>query len=178
MLSNKLKKTKLKYPKYLLVKAQKNLNYWTLWIFSSEHIVKKKIKTFSVLITLNELIFLYKKEASFLHKTHFRELENIFLGFAEKYSQSLELFGVGYVISLSKNKVTMNLGFSHKIIYQIPKFLEVMVDKKKIQILGYNLQRVMQFACILRHFKLPEPYKGKGIKFVGEIISLKESKKK
>lgn len=176
MTTYNLQKNKIKYPKYLLLKAQKNLTCWTLWIFGPNQSAKKKIKVFSVLITLDELTLFYKQK-SFLYKTHFCLLESIFLGFAKKYNQPLELYGVGYTVNLSNNNIVLNLGFSHKVIYKLPSFIFTNLDKKKIQISGSNFHRVTQFANILRNLKIPEPYKGKGIKFLDEVVVLKESKK-
>jgi len=116
------------------------------------------------------------KKLSFF-KTHLIILQNIFLGMAEKYSISLELQGVGYTVIKQSNFLTFNLGFSHKLNYKIPLFIEIYIKKKLIEIKGCNFQKIKEFSSILRRYKSPEPYKGKGIRYQFENIVLKESKK-
>lgn len=164
-------------PKYILIKTKKNLAYWTVWFFSSEHITKKKLKIFSIIITKKALVVYIKKQTLFCFKTYLTILENIFYGLIKKYSIDLELYGVGYSIELQSNFLILNLGFSHKIFYRVPSFFKLYIAKKKIQIEGYNLQKVRQFVFLLRGFKFPDSYKGKGIRFMLEKISLKETKK-
>ena len=123
------------------------------------------------------MLLIYKKQNEYMYKTHVSVLENVFFGLANKYKQTLELKGVGYSVDVKPDGLLFNLGLSHKVFYKLPQYLEVNSEKKKINIQGVDLQKIMQFANVLRKLKVPEVYKGKGIRFVNEIITLKESKK-
>lgn len=112
-----------------------------------------------------------------LHKTLVSNLENVFLGLVQEYSKVLELFGVGFTVSKVGGNLEFNLGFSHKVVVEIPKFLKVGIEKKKLFITGNNFNSVLEFAYFLKSLKPLDAYKGKGIKFEGEVPVLKESKK-
>lgn len=139
--------------------------------------LKKKLNIFSVRISPSALVCFYKASNLKMYQTHLAIFQNIFLGLAEKYFSVLELRGVGYTIFKKKNFLVLNLGFSHKINYKIPSFLNITLDKKNIHLNGFELQKLKNFASLIRGYKSPEPYKGKGIRYLGENISLKESKK-
>ena len=172
---------KIKYPKFLLIKIKKNQQFWTVWVFSPNHIVKKKIKVHALSIYQGSIIVSYDSRkvgnVNALHKTLTSNLDNIFLGLVQKYSKSLELFGVGFTVSKVGKNLVFNLGFSHKVVIKIPKFLCVTIEKKKLLIEGNNFNSVFQFAYYLKSLKPLDAYKGKGIKFEGEVPVLKESKK-
>ena len=94
--------------------------------------------------------------------------------------KKLKLVGVGYKVFFSEpsNLLNLKLGYSHSIYYKIPTKITVkVIQSTKIFVFGYNYKQVCYIASILRRFKVPEPYKGKGIKYFNEIIKLKEGKK-
>jgi large subunit ribosomal protein L6 len=139
--------------------------------------MRKHLNIFSINILPSKLVFFYKRKKISLFKTHLVILQNTFLGMAEKYSINLKLEGVGYNIVKKKKKIVLNLGFSHKLNYKIPSFFDIDILKQNVEIKNCSFQKVKNFSSILRHYKSPEPYKGKGIRYKSEIVELKESKK-
>lgn len=104
-------------------------------------------------------------------------LQNMVRGVTEGYTKDLEIEGVGYKAQLSGRKLVLNLGFSHPIEYAIPEGIEIKVPKQtQIIVSGLDRQKVGQAAADIRHFHEPEPYKGKGIRYVGEVIRRKQGK--
>jgi large subunit ribosomal protein L6 len=107
----------------------------------------------------------------------FRALvQNLVDGVTKGFEKKLEVNGVGFKVALAGTKLTLNLGFSHPIDVEIPQDLNVTVDKNVITISGADKQRVGQFAAEVRELKKPEPYKGKGIKYIDEVILRKAGK--
>ena len=104
-------------------------------------------------------------------------LQNMVHGVTEGYKKDLEIEGVGYKAQVSGKKLTLNLGFSHPIEYTIPEGIEIKTPKPTmILVTGIDRQKVGQVAAEIRHFHEPEPYKGKGIRYVGEVIRRKQGK--
>ncbi|WP_191058071.1 50S ribosomal protein L6 [Geminicoccus harenae] len=104
---------------------------------------------------------------------------NLVKGVSEGFTERLEISGVGYRASLDGSVLNLQLGYSHDIKYAVPKEIKVVVETPtSIQISGADKQRVGQLASEIRAFRLPEPYKGKGVKYAGETIRRKEGKKK
>ena len=104
---------------------------------------------------------------------------NIVVGVSEGYKKELEIRGVGYRANLQGQKLVMSLGFSHEVTYEIPQDVKVEVEKQTgITVSGIDKQKVGQVAAKIRGFKPPEPYKGKGIRYVDEYVMMKEGKKK
>jgi large subunit ribosomal protein L6 len=107
------------------------------------------------------------------------ESNNMLKGVTEGFSVTLELVGVGYRAQAGGNKLTLSLGFSHPIDYVLPAdIIAETPNNTTIIIKGINKQQVGQVAAEIRSFRPPEPYKGKGVRYAGEHISLKETKKK
>ena len=102
--------------------------------------------------------------------------DNMLVGVQKGYEKQLEVVGVGYRVASDKKNLTLNLGFSHPIILEIPQSIEVKVTKNIISIAGNSKQEVGEFAALIRSKRLPEPYKGKGIKYAGEVIRRKAGK--
>ena len=106
-------------------------------------------------------------------------VNNIVIGVSEGYKKELEIKGVGYRGQLQGKILVLNLGFSHDVRYDIPEGVTVKMDgQTKIEVSGIDKQLVGQVAAKIRGFKKPEPYKGKGIRYVGEYVLIKEGKKK
>lgn len=101
---------------------------------------------------------------------------NIVVGLTDGFSKKLEVNGVGYRAAVKGNVLELNLGFSHSINYKLPEGVEAKIEKNIITISGYNKQNVGQVAAEVREFRPPEPYKGKGIKYVDERIIRKAGK--
>jgi large subunit ribosomal protein L6 len=106
-------------------------------------------------------------------------LANMVLGVTKGYEKKLELVGVGYRAAVQAKSLTLTLGFSHLINYAIPDGVTIETPSQtEIIVKGIDRQRVGQTAAEIRGFRPPEPYKGKGVKYSDEKISLKEAKKK
>ena len=106
-------------------------------------------------------------------------LNNAIIGTSSGYEKTLELTGVGYRASLKGKQLNLQLGFSHDINFDIPENIKITVEKQTIiKINGINKQLVGTVAAKIKTFRRPEPYKGKGIKEVGQYILRKEGKKK
>jgi large subunit ribosomal protein L6 len=103
-------------------------------------------------------------------------IQNLVDGVTKGFEKKLEVNGVGFKIALNGQTLVLNLGFSHPINVEIPKGIEVGVDKNIITISGSDKQLVGQFAANVRELKKPEPYKGKGIKYIDEVILRKAGK--
>jgi len=98
-------------------------------------------------------------------------------GVVNGFSKQLKIVGIGYSAQVKENKLIMKLGFSHPVEIEIPKDIEIRVEKNIITISGADKQLVGQIAAKIRDTKKPEPYKGKGIRYMREIIKLKPGKK-
>jgi large subunit ribosomal protein L6 len=106
-------------------------------------------------------------------------LANMVTGVTKGYEKKLELVGVGYRAAVQAKSLTLTLGFSHLINYAIPDGITIETPTQtEILVKGIDRQRIGQTAAEIRGFRPPEPYKGKGVKYSDEKISLKEAKKK
>jgi len=104
-------------------------------------------------------------------------IQNMVHGVTEGYTKALEVEGVGYRAQVTGRKLALNLGFSHPIEYPIPEGIEIKCPKPtQVVVSGLDRQKVGQAAADIRHFHEPEPYKGKGIRYVGEVIRRKQGK--
>ena len=105
-------------------------------------------------------------------------INNMVKGVAEGYSKKLELVGVGYRAAMQGKDLNLTLGFSHPVVFKAPDGITIEVPAQtEIIIKGADKQRVGEVAAKIRAFRPPEPYKGKGVRYSGEHISLKEAKK-
>jgi len=98
------------------------------------------------------------------------------IGVSAGFERRLEINGVGFRAAISGNVITLSLGFSHPVIYTLPDGVSAVMEKNQIVINGYDKQLVGQTAANIRNFKKPEPYKGKGIKYIEEHIKRKAGK--
>ena len=99
------------------------------------------------------------------------------VGVTEGYSKKLEIEGIGYRANLEGNILVLSLGFSHPIKIEPKDGVSFAVEKNSIIVSGNNKQAVGQFAAQIRALKKPEPYKGKGIRYAGEVVRRKAGKK-
>ncbi len=112
-----------------------------------------------------------------IHGTSRALLFNMVEGVSNGFKKELEIHGVGYRASLQDNKLVLQLGFSHNIEMDIPEGIEVEVPRNtQIKVSGINKQIVGEFAANIRSFRKPEPYKGKGIRYVDEYVPRKAGK--
>src|SRR6185436_15348778 len=104
-------------------------------------------------------------------------VRNMVQGVSEGFSKNLEIEGVGFKAAVQGSNLNLSLGFSHPVLFPIPKDIKITVtDATKINIQGVDKKLVGQVAAEIRRYYPPEPYKGKGVRYVGEQIRRKEGK--
>ena len=104
-------------------------------------------------------------------------IANMIIGVTNQYSKELEIRGMGYRAQLKGNLLNLSLGYSHLIDFPVPEGIKIEVPKPtRIIVKGINKQRVHEIAAKIRHFYQPEPYKGKGIRYIGEYVRRKQGK--
>ncbi len=103
-------------------------------------------------------------------------IKNMIIGVSEGFSKQLEISGVGYTAAVSGKTLTLKVGYSHPVEYAIPEGIDIKVEGNVITISGIDKQLVGEVAAQIKKVRKPEPYKGKGIKYVGEQIIRKAGK--
>lgn len=112
-----------------------------------------------------------------IHGTTRSLLANMIEGVTDGYKKELELVGIGYRAAVDNNTLTLNVGFSHPVVFDVEEGLTVETPKPtQIIVTGINKQRVGELASNIRATRKPEPYKGKGIRYKGENVRRKEGK--
>lgn len=141
---------------------------------TTSDLVTVEVKDGTVVVTRkNETI-----PARQMHGTTNANIRNMIIGVSEGYSKALEIIGVGYRFALKGNKLVINAGYSHPVEIEIPSDLKLDVQgNNNVTVSGISKERVGEFAANIRKVRKPEPYKGKGIRYVGEHIRRKEGKK-
>lgn len=104
-------------------------------------------------------------------------LSNMIKGVHEGFTKTLEIHGVGYRAAVNGKNIKLELGMSHDIELPLPEGIEAKVQKNQIILEGFNNERLGDFAAEVRSLRPPEPYKGKGIRYLGEFVRQKEGKK-
>lgn len=103
-------------------------------------------------------------------------VQNMVIGVSEGFEKKLELNGVGFRVALAGRDLKFNLGYSHEVVYHLPEGVNAQIDQNIISISGISKQQVGQVAAEIRALRKPEPYKGKGLKYVDERILRKAGK--
>ncbi len=116
------------------------------------------------------------KEGSAFWGTYRALFNNIMVGLDKGFTKTLEINGVGYRAAVQGSVLNLQLGYSHDINFDVPEGIEVKVDKNTIIISGSDKQVVGQVAAKIREFRAVEPYKGKGIRYSGEVVLRKAGK--
>jgi len=116
-----------------------------------------------------------------LHGLYRALINNMVRGVTEGYKRNLELIGVGFKASNQGNVLDLSLGYSHNIVFEVPKELKVATAQEKgqnptILLEGVDRQLLGQVAAKIRSLRKPEPYKGKGVRYVGEVVRKKAGK--
>lgn len=133
----------------------------------------------TVTVKDNEVLVTRKNDEPKIRSKHglMRTLiNNMVVGVSAGFSKQLEINGVGYRVAQAGANLKLNLGFSHDILFPIPAGITAALDQNIITISGIDKQQVGQVAADIRKLKKPEPYKGKGVKYVGERIIRKSGK--
>lgn len=116
-----------------------------------------------------------KKERSFWGL--FRALvNNMVIGVNDGYQKKLEIKGVGYKVAVNGNKINLNLGFSHSVEFPLPDGVSAVAEGNFLTIIGIDKQLVGELAAQIRKLRKPEPYKGKGIRYIDEVVRRKAGK--
>ncbi len=119
------------------------------------------------------------KQANAMSGTTRAIVANMVKGVAEGFEKKLQLIGVGYRAQAQGKTLNLSLGFSHPVVYEMPEGVTVATPSQtEIVLTGADKQAVGQVAAEIRAFRPPEPYKGKGVRYVGEVVVMKEAKKK
>ena len=138
------------------------------------HVVVKKDGDKVTFVAADE-----SKQSNAMSGTLRNIVANMVHGVKEGFSKKLTLVGVGYRAQAQGNKVNLSLGFSHPVVHALPDGVKAETPTQtEIVIKGVNRQQVGQVAAEIRAYKPPEPYKGKGVRYAGEVVTLKETKKK
>jgi len=117
--------------------------------------------------------------AQAMYGTARAQVANLVAGVTKGFEKRLEITGVGYRAALQGKNLQLSLGYSHDVVYPVPEGIAITVPKPtEIIVAGNDSQRVGQVAAEIRSYRPPEPYKGKGVKYVDEFIFRKEGKKK
>jgi large subunit ribosomal protein L6 len=103
-------------------------------------------------------------------------IDNMVVGVSQGFTRTLEINGVGFRAAVAGNVINLSLGFSHPVTFTLPQGVDAKIEKNQITLSGFDKQLVGQVAANLRSLKKPEPYKGKGIKYVEETIRRKAGK--
>lgn len=144
------------------------------------HLLQKLVPGIQVAVNGNQVIVSLQENQVDLNRYHglYRTLiHNMILGTTEGFEKRLEMIGVGYRAAVQGDVLDLQLGFSHPTKLPIPKGLTVKVDKNTlITITGFDKHLVGQFAATVRQMRPPEPYQGKGIRYVGEYVRKKAGK--
>ena len=121
-----------------------------------------------------------RTKESLMHAGSLRaHLANVVHGVSQGYEKKLELVGVGYRAQAQGRNLNLTLGFSHPVVYAAPEGVTIETPSQtEIVVKGADKQQVGQVAAEIRAYRAPEPYKGKGVRYSGERIELKETKKK
>jgi large subunit ribosomal protein L6 len=109
--------------------------------------------------------------------TYAAHVRNMLAGVMTPFSKKLQIEGIGYRAELSGKQLKLMVGFSHPVTVDIPAGLTVAVEKNIISVTGADKEQVGEFAASVRAIKKPEPYKGKGIRYEGEVVRQKQGKK-
>ena len=136
-------------------------------------------KNITVIVKDNE-ITVERKNDNFknFHGTANANINNMIIGVTEGYTKGIEAVGVGYRFNITGNLINITAGFSHPVVVEIPTGLTVEgISNTELVIKGIDKCQVGEFAANIRKIRKPEPYKGKGIRYKGEIVRRKDGKK-
>lgn len=115
--------------------------------------------------------------ANKLWGTYASHAKNMVIGVTEGYKKELEVRGIGYRTEMKGSQLVLHVGFSHPVVFDVPEGLQVSVNDLTITIEGFDKEKVGQFTSQVRRVKKPDPYKDKGVRYVGEVVRRKQGKK-
>ncbi|BBA84678.1 50S ribosomal protein L6 [endosymbiont of Euscepes postfasciatus] len=137
-----------------------------------------EINIYNKKIIINPINNYFRINIKSLIHTYISLIKNAIIGVDIGYTKNLILYGIGYKVELKDNFLIFNLGFSHSILYKIPNNINIICKNNiELSINGIDKQFVGQVSSDIFNLKKPDPYKGKGVRYLGQKIFLKESKK-
>lgn len=171
-----------KQPIAIPAKTEITLDGNVLTVKGSKGTLTRKFERPNVTLEIkdNTVVLTPQKEDQFtgaLWGTYAAHVHNMIKGVNEGFSKKLIIEGVGFKVALNGKTLEMALGFSHPVKITLPEGLEAAVEKNSVVISGIDKELVGSFTADIRSKKKPEPYKGKGIRYDGEIIRRKQGKK-
>lgn len=125
-------------------------------------------------------LYLWSKETPEKENAYLSWIHQLIIGVTKGYIQKLRLVGVGYRANIMENKLMLKLGYSHEVIYEFPKEISIIASKAKgtvLMIKGIEVTQVNQIAADIRSLRQPDSYKGKGIHYYNEVLTLKKGKR-
>lgn len=127
----------------------------------------------------NKIVIERKNNEKFTRSLHGLSrslIDNLIIGVTKGFEKKLIIEGLGYKAQVKGNKLELNLGFSHPIEFDIPEGIKIKVEKQEITVSGLDKQFVGEITAKIRKIKKPEPYKGKGIRYIDEVVRRKVGK--
>lgn len=166
----------IKIPQGVTVTYDKNI----VTVTGPKGTLTQKIKPEIALTVENDRVLVSKKtedgKTNALFGLYRSLINNMVQGVSIGFNKGLELSGVGYRAQINGQELVLNVGFSHQVKIPIPQNITITVVESKINVQGFDKQLVGETAAIIRRVRPPEPYKGKGIHYIGEIIRRKAGK--
>jgi len=157
-----------------------DLNNDLLSVKGPKGVLQRRIHPKISLKTDNDQILILvedeSRDSNALHGLHGALIANMVTGVSEGFQRELEIVGIGYRAELSGKVATFHLGYSHPVRFELPEGVEAKIEKTKITLSGIDKEVLGLTAAKIRAFRRPEPYKGKGIKYVDEYIRRKAGK--
>jgi large subunit ribosomal protein L6 len=136
-------------------------------------VIKVEIKDNQIILTVADQ---EDKNEKSLWGLFNRLINNMVIGVTEGFTKKLEVVGVGFRVALQGQKLVLNLGFSHQVEFVLPQGISGSLDKNTIILTGIDKYLLGETAAQIRRIKKPEPYKGKGIRYVDEVVKKKVGK--
>jgi len=136
-------------------------------------------KDLKIKVENNQIIIERPNDSAFMraiHGTTRALIANMVKGVTEGFTVELEIVGIGYRAAMKGKTLELQLGYSHPIMYEPPEGIQITVEGNIIKVSGIDKQKVGQVAAEIRDFRKPDPYKGKGIRYKGEVLKLKPGK--
>jgi len=109
--------------------------------------------------------------------TYAAHVRNMIAGVNQPFVKKLQVEGIGYRVEMAGKDLKLQVGFSHPVLVKIPEDITIVIEKNMVTVSGADKDKVGQFCADVRSIKKPEPYKGKGIRYEGEVIRMKQGKK-
>lgn len=125
-----------------------------------------------IIITVND----NTKESKSLHGLYRVLINNMIIGVTKSFKKTLDIVAIGYRVEKKQETIIFNIGYSHPVVYNLPDGIDAKIEKTRITLSSIDKELLGKTAALIRNFRPPEPYKGKGIRYQGEMIRRKAGK--